>query len=327
MNVEKILQRLIGEHIDLKTNLDPALGNVRTDQSQIEQVIINLAVNARDAMPQGGKLLIETSNVILDEDYARRHSPQLPGPYVLLEVTDTGVGMDAETQAHIFEPFFTTKEIGKGTGLGLSTVYGIVRQSGGHIWVYSEPGQGTTFKIYLPLASPMSRAPQPPAVPSESLRGSKTILLVEEEDALRGLMRNLLQDNGYTVLEAKLPQAATEIALRHSKPIHALLTEMKMPGMTGRDLAAKLAPIRPEMKVVYMSSYTDFTHAGLADSEVALLVKPFTRETLLRKMQEVLQSGNDCRSKVKHSPRETFPFPETPATRHGRSKPHPFAFG
>ncbi len=290
LNVEKMLRRLIGEHIELRTNLDPALGCVKADQSQIEQVILNLAVNARDAMPQGGKLLIETAKIDLDEDYARRHPPQLPGAYVLLTVADTGMGMDAETQARIFEPFFTTKEIGKGTGLGLSTVYGVVRQSGGHIWVYSEPGLGTTFKIYLPCAAQTARAQQPPAAPAESLRGSETVLLVEDEEALRGLTRSLLEDSGYTVLEADLPEAATEIAQRHSGQIHALLTDMVMPGMTGKDLAAKLAPIRPEMKVVYMSGYTSFTHAGLADTEIALPVKPFTREKLLRKLRETLES-------------------------------------
>jgi CheY-like chemotaxis protein len=292
-----MLRRLIGEHIDLRTNLDPALGSVKADQSQIEQVIINLAVNARDAMTDGGKLMIETANVHLDEDYARLHPPQLPGAYVLLAVADTGMGMDAETQARIFEPFFTTKEIGKGTGLGLSTVYGVVRQSGGHIWVYSEPGQGTTFKIYLPLAGHTAREKQPLAAPAESLRGSETILLVEDEEALRGLTRSLLQDNGYTVLEAALPEAAAEIALRHGGQVHLLLTDMVMPGMTGRELAAKLAPIRPEMKVVYMSGYTGFTHAGLADSEIALLVKPFNRVTLLRKMREALQSAMKLEAK------------------------------
>jgi len=290
LNVQKMLRRLIGEHIELKTNLDPALGCVKADQSQIEQVILNLAVNARDAMPQGGKLLIETAEVELDEDYARRHPPQEPGAYVLLSVADTGIGMDAETQARIFEPFFTTKEIGKGTGLGLSTVYGVVRQSGGHIWVYSELGLGTTFKIYLPCAGQPARVQQPPAAPAESLRGSETILLVEDEEALRGLARSLLEDSGYTVLEAELPEAAIETALQHSGKIHVLLTDLVMPGMTGKDLAAKLAPTRPEMKVVFMSGYTSFTHAGLADSEIALLTKPFTREKLLRKLRETLES-------------------------------------
>ncbi len=290
LNVEKMLRRLIGEHIDLKTSLDPALGSVKADQNQIEQVIINLAVNARDAMAHGGKLMIETSNVDLDEDYARRHPPQLPGQYVLLAVADTGMGMDAETQARIFEPFFTTKEVGKGTGLGLSTVYGVVRQSGGHIWVYSEPGQGTTFKIYLPRAGQTAGLQQPLAAPAESLRGSETILLVEDEEALRGLTRSLLEGSGYTVLEAGLPEAAIEIALRHGGPIHVLLTDMVMPEMNGKDLATKLAPIRPQMKVVYMSGYTGFTHAGLADSEIALLGKPFTREKLLRKLRETIES-------------------------------------
>ncbi len=290
LNVEKMLQRLIGEHIDLRTNLDPMLGSVKADQTQIEQVIINLAVNARDAMPHGGKLLIETANVDLDEDYARLHPPQLPGSYVLLTVADTGVGMQAETLAHIFEPFFTTKEIGKGTGLGLSTVYGIVRQSGGHIWVYSEPGLGTTFKIYLPLVNPSARPPQPVATPSESLRGSRTILLVEDEESLRRQTRRLLEDNGYTVLEADLPETAMKIAQQYGAVIHILLTDMVMPGMTGRDLAKKLAAIRPEMKAVFMSGYTGFTHAGLADSEIALLIKPFTKEMLLRKMQEALEA-------------------------------------
>ena len=297
LSVQKMLRRLIGEDIELKTNLDSALGCVKADQSQIEQVILNLAVNARDAMPQGGKLLIETAKVNLDEDYARRHPPQLPGPYVLLAVTDTGIGMDAETQARIFEPFFTTKEIGKGTGLGLSTVYGVVRQSGGHIWVYSELGLGTTFKIYLPCAEQPARVQQPSAAPAESIRGSETILLVEDEEALRELTRNLLEGSGYTVLEAELPEAAIEIALRYGGKIHVLLTDMVMPGMNGKDLAAKLNPLRPEMKVVYMSGYSSFSHAGLVDSEIALLAKPFTREKLLRKLRETLGSEMNVEAK------------------------------
>jgi two-component system, cell cycle sensor histidine kinase and response regulator CckA len=209
---------------------------------------------------------------------------------VLLTVADTGIGMDAETQARIFEPFFTTKELGKGTGLGLSTVYGVVRQSGGHIWVYSEPGQGTTFKVYLPRAGQTARLQQAPASPAESLRGSETILLVEDEEALRGLARSLLEDSGYTVLEAELPEAATEIARQHRGTIHLLFTDMVMPGMNGRILAANLAAIRPDMKVVYMSGYTGFTNAGLADPDISLLAKPFTRETLLRKVREALVS-------------------------------------
>jgi two-component system, cell cycle sensor histidine kinase and response regulator CckA len=297
LHVETMLRRLIGEDIDLKATLGPALGCIQADQSQIEQVIINLAVNARDAMPQGGKLMIETARVDLDEEYARLHPPQKPGPYVLLTVADTGIGMDAETQSRIFEPFFTTKELGKGTGLGLSTVYGIVRQSGGHIWVYSEPGQGTTFKIYLPRIGQSVRAEKPATGLGESLRGTETILLVEDEDALRELTRSLLEGDGYTVLEAERPEKAIEIAIRHGGPIHLMLTDMVMPGMNGRVLAANLAAIRPAMKVVYMSGYTGFTHPGLADSGVLLLAKPFTRDGLLRKLHEVLEPEMNLETK------------------------------
>jgi PAS domain S-box-containing protein len=289
-NVEKMLRRLIGADIDLKTTLDPAVGPIKADQTQIEQVILNLAVNARDAMPQGGKLMIETANVDLDEDYARRHPPQLSGAYVLLAVADNGTGMDAETQARIFEPFFTTKEVGRGTGLGLSTVYGVVRQSGGHIWVYSELGQGTTFKIYLPRAEQAVPVEKPTAGLTASLRGTQTVLLVEDEEALRELTRSLLEGSGYTVLEAERPEAAVEIALRHDGPIHLLLTDMVMPGMNGRDLASNLARIKPDMKVVFMSGYTGFTHPGLANSGGAFLPKPFTRSALLNKLHEVLDS-------------------------------------
>jgi len=296
LHVEKMLRRLIGEDIDLRATLGSALGCIKADQSQIEQVIMNLAVNARDAMPQGGKVLIETANVDVDEDYARRHPPQKPGAYVLLTVTDTGMGMDAETQSRIFEPFFTTKELGKGTGLGLSTVYGIVRQSGGHIWVYSELGQGTTFKIYLPRTARAIYAEKPTAGLTQPLRGTETILLVEDEDALRELTRNLLEADGYTVLEAGRPDKAIEIAVQHGGPIHLMLTDMVMPGMNGRVLAANLAPVRPEMKVVYMSGYTGFSHLGLADS-VPLLAKPFTRDGLLRKLHEVLNSEVNLEAK------------------------------
>ncbi len=290
LNVEKMLRRLIGKHIDLRTHLDSALGSVKADQSQIEQVILNLVVNARDAMPQGGKLVVETSNIDVDEEYARLHPPQLPGPYVLLSVSDTGTGMDAETQAHIFEPFFTTKEIGKGTGLGLSTVYGVVRQSGGHIWVDSEPGKGAKFRIYLPRAAQTARLQHAPAAPPESLRGSETILVVEDDEVLRGLTVTLLQDAGYGVLAAGTAEAAIDIALRHGGPIHLLLTDIMMPGISGRDLVAKLVPVRPEMRIVYMSGYTGFTQSGPADSEITVLVKPFTRETLLRKVRETFDS-------------------------------------
>jgi two-component system, cell cycle sensor histidine kinase and response regulator CckA len=287
-NMEKMLRRLIGEDVSFSTGLGPTLGSIKADQGQIEQVIINLVVNARDAMPHGGKVRIETSAVELSGEYSKKHLPQLPGSYVLLTVSDTGVGMDAETQARIFEPFFTTKEVGKGTGLGLSTVYGVVRQFDGHIWVYSEPGQGTTFKIYLPRTS------QAPAVTksnnrlASTIRGTETILLVEDEEALRELTRSLLADQGYNVLEAARPERAVEIAKQYKDTIHLLLTDMVMPGMNGRVLADTLASVRPDMKVVFMSGYTGFNHAALTDAKVTLLSKPFTKDNLLSKLHEVL---------------------------------------
>jgi PAS domain S-box-containing protein len=296
-NVEKMLRRLIGEDIDFSTALEPALAKIKADQGQIEQVIVNLVVNARDAMPRGGRLRIETANVQLDEAYARRHPPQQAGPYVSLTVSDTGIGMDAETQAHIFEPFFTTKEIGKGTGLGLSTVYGVVRQSGGHIWVYSELGHGTTFKIYLPLTGQATHVEKSSPGLAESLRGTETILLVEDAEPLRELTRGLLAENGFTVLEAGHPEQAVEIARKHKGPIHLLLTDMVMPGMNGRVLADKLLSIRPDLRVVFMSGYTGFTHSGLIDSELILLPKPFNKDTLLNKLHEVLALKGELEEK------------------------------
>ncbi len=296
-NVEKMLRRLIGEDIEFSTSLESELANIKADQGQIEQVIVNLVVNARDAMPYGGKLRIETANVHLDDDYARRHPPQQAGPCVSLTISDTGTGMDAETLGHIFEPFFTTKEVGKGTGLGLSTVYGVVRQSGGHIWVYSETGHGTTFKIYLPLSSQATRVETSIPDPAESLRGTETILLVEDAEPLRELTRTLLIDNGYTVLEASHPEQAIEIARQYKSPIHVLLTDMVMPGMNGRDLADKLGFIRPDMRVVFMSGYTGFNHSGLTDSEFILLPKPFTKDTLLRKLHGVLELKAELKDK------------------------------
>jgi CheY-like chemotaxis protein len=251
---------------------------------------MNLVVNARDAMPQGGRLTIESANVQLDEDYARQHSPLMPGPYVLLAVSDTGIGMDAETRGRIFEPFFTTKEVGKGTGLGLSTVYGVVAQSNGHIWVYSELGHGTTFKIYLPRTREAYNVEQPSADSAPLLRGTETILLVEDEEALRELTYNLLSDSGYTVLKAEHPDVAIKIAREHSGTIDLLLTDVVMPGMSGPALAENLAPIRPEMKVICMSGYTGFAHRRLLDPEKPLLAKPFTREALLRKLRQILDS-------------------------------------
>jgi two-component system cell cycle sensor histidine kinase/response regulator CckA len=296
-NVEKMLRRLIGEDIDFSTVLEPELGSIKADQGQIEQVLVNLVVNARDAMPHGGRLSIETANVDLDQGYALRHPPQLPGPYVSLTVSDTGIGMDPETQAHIFDPFFTTKEIGKGTGLGLSTVYGVVRQSGGNIWVYSELGHGTTFKIYLPLIDRAPHSEKSSRGPAETLRGTETILVVEDAEALRELTSRLLSESGYTVLEAGHPDQAFEIARTYNGPIHLLLTDIVMPGMNGRALADKLVSIRPDLRLVFMSGYTGFTHSGLIDPDLILLSKPFTRETLLRKLHEVLALNGELKEK------------------------------
>jgi two-component system, cell cycle sensor histidine kinase and response regulator CckA len=291
LDLQQMLRRLIGEDIDLGTALGPALGHVKADQGQIQQVILNLVVNARDAMPDGGKLTLETANVDLDEDYARRHPPVLAGSYVLLAVTDTGVGIDAETQSHVFEPFFTTKAIGKGTGLGLATVYGVVKQSGGYIWVYSEPGQGTTFKVYLPRSGEAACREEAVAGSMASLRGTETILLVEDEEALRDLTRSLLVDSGYTVLEAKAPAQAIEIVRNYRESIDLLLSDVVMPGMSGPDLAKHLAQLRPYMKVCYMSGYTGHSalRRGLLDSHSNVLQKPFTREKLLRYVRETFE--------------------------------------
>jgi two-component system cell cycle sensor histidine kinase/response regulator CckA len=288
VDTEKMLQRLIGEDIELTADLAADLGQVRADHGQMEQVILNLVVNARDAMPDGGRVTIETRNVELDEDYCKHHPPSIPGRYVALMVTDSGIGMDAATQAHIFEPFFTTKEVGKGTGLGLATVYGVVKQSGGCIWVYSELGIGSTFKVYLQrVDEPVERGDASPIV-STLRRGTDTILLVEDEDLLRTLTRSLLEQGGYTVLEARDGLEALQIARAHSEPIHLLLTDMVMPGMRGPEVARALAPIHPESKVIYMSGYTSFTRRVMLDSDATLLQKPFTRDSLLAKLREVL---------------------------------------
>jgi two-component system cell cycle sensor histidine kinase/response regulator CckA len=288
LDSEKILRVLLGDGVEYSSALDASLGSVKADQGQIEQVIMNLVVNARDAMPQGGRMAIETANVELDEDYARTHPPVQAGPFIVLSVTDTGIGMDAETQTRIFDPFFTTKEVGKGTGLGLSTVYGVVKQSGGHIWVYSEVGHGTTFKIYLPRVDEAPRVEKPKTDAGKTFRGAETILVVDDEEALRELTCSLLSDSGYTVLEAKNANNALEIARDRREPIHLLLTDVVMPGMNGQALAHKLAVSRPEMKVVYMSGYTGFTHLGTLDSEAVFVHKPITREALLRKVHDVL---------------------------------------
>jgi CheY-like chemotaxis protein len=271
------------------------LGAVRADAGQIEQVIMNLAVNARDAMPSGGKLTIETSNVSLDEEYARVHAPLKPGNYVMLAISDTGAGMDSETQSHIFEPFFTTKGP-KGTGLGLSTVYGIVKQSGGYIWVYSDPGKGTTFKIYLPRVAEAVESPEHVATVAESgpiEPGTETILVVEDEANLRYLARQFLEKQGYRVLEAADGAVAMQIAVAHEGVIHLLLTDVIMPGMNGRELAQRISEIRPQTKILYMSGYTEnvIGHNGMLDAGIRLLQKPFTLRDLKGRVREALDSS------------------------------------
>ncbi len=288
----KMLTRLIGEDIDLVMIPGSELGAVKADPGQIEQVILNLAVNARDAMPRGGKLTIETANVTLDEAYARVHAPVQPGDYTMLAITDTGVGMDTETQTRIFEPFFTTKGT-KGTGLGLSTVYGIVKQSGGYIWVYSEPGKGTSFKIYMPhvTAEEVAAVEQPAITPVTALETPReTILVVEDEVNLRRLTRQFLDNQGYTVLEAADGAAAVQICVAHQGIIHLMLTDVIMPGMNGRELAQRVSEIRPNMKVLYMSGYTEnaIGHNGTLDAGIMLLQKPFTLHALKVKVREVL---------------------------------------
>jgi PAS domain S-box-containing protein len=290
----KMLTRMIGEDVDLVMVPAAGLGPVRADAGQIEQVIMNLAVNARDAMPSGGKLTIETSNVSLDEEYARFHAPLRPGNYVMLAISDTGAGMDTETQSHIFEPFFTTKGP-KGTGLGLSTVYGIVKQSGGYIWVHSDPGKGTTFKIYLPRVAESAESPAQVAAPAESVTtepGTETILVVEDEANLRYLARQFLEKLGYRVIDAADGAVAMQIAVAHEGVIHLLLTDVVMPGINGRELAQRISEIRPNVKVLYMSGYTEnvIGRNGTLDAGVRLLQKPFTLRDLKSKVREVLDS-------------------------------------
>ncbi|HXY70565.1 MAG TPA: ATP-binding protein, partial [Gemmatimonadales bacterium] len=288
--LEKMLQRLIGEDVKLVFTPGAELGAVRADPGQVEQVILNLAVNSRDAMPNGGQLTVETANVELDAAYAREHANATPGPYVLLAVSDTGVGMDAETQSHIFEPFFTTKEQGKGTGLGLATVYGIVKQSGGYIWVYSEPGRGTTFKIYLPrVAEPVEATVRRPSVQTVA-GGLETVLIAEDDPAVREVVSAVLSQKGYRLLRAPDGQTALELAQAQPGEIQLLVTDLVMPGMTGRELAEALAAARPGLKVLYMSGYTDdaVVRHGVLEAGMPYLQKPFAPEALARKVRELL---------------------------------------
>ncbi len=285
-----MLRRLIGEDIDIVTRLDDGLWNVKADPGQIEQVVMNVAVNARDAMPRGGKLTIETTNVVLTEEYSRSHLPVPPGPYVLLAMSDTGTGMDAETASKIFEPFFTTKERGKGTGLGLSTVYGIVKQSGGFVWAYSEPGRGSTFKVYLPRTEDRRDLPDKAAGSEERLGGEGTVLVVEDEESIRNLAVEILGRYGYTALAAGNGEEALRIAATHGGTIDLLLTDVVMPGMGGRGVYERLRLLRPGIKVLYMSGYTDnaLVDQGGLDPGIAFLQKPYSPSSLARKVKEVL---------------------------------------
>lgn len=292
-NAETILRRLVGENIDLVSVLSPEVPPVQIDPGQVEQVILNLAVNARDAMPNGGKLTIETASADLDESYASAHPPLQPGSYIMLAVSDTGCGISAEIQAHIFEPFFTTKSAGQGTGLGLAMVYGIVKQSGGYIWVYSEVGHGTTFKIYLPSAGQGGQPESteevvPPA--RKASPGGETVLVVEDEDAVRRLVGRTLAAGGYRHLEARNGEEALEICAKSGEMVHLLVTDVVMPRMSGPELAKRLQVFYPELRTLYVSGYAAeaVVHHGVLKRGVSFLQKPFTPDGLLRKMREVI---------------------------------------
>ncbi len=294
-DTKKMLGRLIGEDIELLTVAGEDLGQVKADPGHIEQILMNLVVNARDAMPQGGKLTLATANVSLDEDYASRHPGAQPGPYVMLAVTDTGVGMDETVRAHIFEPFFTTKEAGKGTGLGLATVYGIVKQSGGYIWVESELACGSTFKICLPQVNERADTVKR-RVALASPRGNETVLVVEDEKEVRELIRMSLEEYGYLVLEAGEAGQAVEVCQQHRGPIHLLLTDVILPGASGREVAKRLTALRPGLKVLYTSGYADdaILRHGIMSSRVALLQKPFGLATVACKVREVLDAEEEA---------------------------------
>jgi two-component system cell cycle sensor histidine kinase/response regulator CckA len=293
VDMTKMLRRLVGENIEVNTFLRNGAQSVYADPGQIEQVLMNLVVNARDAMPHGGKLTIEVQDVELSEHYAGMHIAVKPGKYLMLVVSDTGTGIDPETKKRIFEPFFTTKELGKGTGLGLSTVYGIIKQSGGNIWVYSEIGQGTTFKIYLPVIERDAESTKAPSKPAELHQGDETILLVEDEAMVRTLARSVLEDCGYQVLEATNGEEGLRIFEAQKELIHLTLTDVVMPLMGGKQLADRIATAKPDLPVLYMSGYTDdaIVHHGVLDPETPFLEKPFTPDALARKVREVL----DCR--------------------------------
>src|SRR5580700_7951571 len=289
-DMERLLRPLIGEHIELTTSLAPAVGCTRADAGQLEQVIMNLVVNAKDAMPNGGKISIRTASVTLDDSYRPENTFIKNGPYIMISVSDTGEGMDRETQARIFEPFFTTKEKGKGTGLGLSTVYGIIKQSGGYVFVQSELGRGTVFTIYFPRIDEPSEAVGAAPVPLSAVGGSETVLLVEDEDSVRQLVRETLESRGYRVLEAANGNAALALAANHPDPIHVVITDVVMPGLNGHELVQQLQLARPGLKVLYLSGYAQdaFPATAAADSQKTFLQKPFTLQSLTRKVREIL---------------------------------------
>jgi two-component system cell cycle sensor histidine kinase/response regulator CckA len=294
VGMEKMLRRLINESVSIDFCLDPALGVMRADSSQIEQVLLNLVINASDAMPGGGRIIIETGNAELDESYSQMHISVMPGPYVRLVVSDTGTGMNEETREHMFEPFFTTKKEGKGTGLGLSMVYGIVKQSGGNIWVYSEPGRGTAFKIYLPRVFEKAEKVTE-ELPDESPRGgTETVLVLEDEEMIRQIVSVVLTESGYTARCVKSGEDALALCEADRGPIHLLLSDIVLPGMSGRESAKRLITMRPGMRVLYMSGYTanSIVHHGVLEPDVAFLQKPFTPATLLKKVREVLDCPN-----------------------------------
>ena len=292
--MEPMLRRLIGEHIDLKFTLQAAPGRLRADPVQIEQIILNLVLNSRDAMPDGGQLKIETEQVAFDDEYVAEHFAVTPGRYVMIAVSDTGIGMDRETRAHIFEPFFTTKERGKGTGLGLATTYGIVRQSGGHIWLYSEPGEGTTFKAYFPLVEDEVSATAAELPPTAG--GTETILLVEDEPSVRELARLILERRGYRLLVAADPLEALAIVEDHEAPIDLLVSDVVMPLLSGPELAARVRALRPEMRTLFLSGYTEElvgSKGGLRATD-GFLSKPFTPDALARKVRELVDEPKAC---------------------------------
>jgi len=290
--VDKMLRRLIGEDIEVVTVFGRALGRVKADPGQIEQVLVNLVVNARDAMPEGGKLTIETSNVDMDEELSETHEGLAPGRYVMLAVRDTGHGIDAVTKSRLFEPFFTTKEQGKGTGLGLATVYGIVKQSGGYVAVESEPGRGAAFKVFLHRLEAGVEEVERIVIEEERPRGSETVLLVEDEEVVRNLVREILEGNGYSVIEARNGAEALDLGRNFAAPIHLLVTDVVMPKMSGKELAERLVTIHRETRVLYMSGYTDgaIGHHGVLDPHTELLQKPFTFDALAQKVRKVLDA-------------------------------------